>query len=975
MSATAKPRPAPSPRRRKRGPLIPTLIVVGALIVLLLVLAQAWTEVLWYQQLGYSKVLYVEWGTKAVVGLLGFAVMAGSVFASMAVAYRSRPVYPPSDAEQRNLDQYREAVEPLRKVVMVALPVVLGLFAAGAASGRWADVQLFLHRQTVGTKDPQFGLDLGFYFFTLPLLRFVVSFLLATAILAGLVGLATHYLYGGIRIAGRSEAPRTSRTARIQLAVTGAAILVVLAGSFWLDQYSLLMKNSSKYAGAGFTDVNAVIPGKVILAIAALLVAAVFVVTAVRGNWRLPAIGVAVMVIAAIVVGGIYPAVVQRFQVQPNAQDRESEYIQRNITATRVAYGIDDVEVQPYVPEVTVEPGQLREDTETTASIRLLDPTIVSPSFTNRQQIRGFYSFPDTLAVDRYTLGDTSRDTVIAVRELNQSGLSAGQRSWVNRVTVFTHGFGVVAAYGDTVSASGEPEFFEKNIPSTGELGDYEPRIYFGQKSPEYSIVGGPEGSNWELDYSTDDETTNTRFPTDKVKAGPSIGNPWNKLLYAIKFGSGDILFSDRVTASSQILYDRDPKARVAKVAPYLTLDGRVYPAVIDGRVKWIVDGYTTTDQYPYSAAASLEDATTDSLTERSNTVSALRPKTVNYIRNSVKATVDAYDGSVDLYAWEPDDPVLRAWSSIFSGTIQPMSAINSDLMSHLRYPEDLFKVQRTLLSQYHETDPKRFYRGDDFWTVSADPAQTTVDQPPYYMTLKMPDQSAASFSLMSTFQPQGANAVLTGYAAVDAEAGNTAGKKADDYGKIRLLGLPTTGSSTVSAPRQAAANFAADAKMMEDLNLLKIGDSTILYGNLLTLPVGGGLLYVRPVYLQAASGDQKFPKMQMVQVSFGDVIGWDSTLAGALDKVFAGDSGAAAQNPDTGATEAPPDQTGPDQTGPDTTAEADLTDALQAAEQALSDSQSALEKGDWAAYGQAQNALNDAIAKAVDAAERQKQE
>ena len=994
MSDTAKPDPAPKPRptpkgkprRRKRGPLVPTLLVVVGLVVLLVVLAQAWTEVLWYQQLGYGKVLYVEWGTRAVVGLIGLLVMGGAVFASMAVAYRSRPVYPPSDTEQKNLDQYREAIEPLRKVVMIVLPVVLGLFAAGAAAGRWADVQLFLHHKTVGIKDPQFNLDLGFYFFTLPLLRFVVSFLLATAVLSGLVGLATHYLYGGLRIAGRSEAPRTSRAARVHLASTGAVILLVLAGSFWLDRYSLLMKSSSRYAGAGFTDVNAVIPAKAILAIAALLIAAVFVYTAVRGSWRLPAIGVAVMVIAAIVAGGIYPAIVQRFSVQPNAQDKESEYIQRNITATRVAYGIDDVDVQEYTPEVNVAAGQLRQDTETTASIRLLDPAIVSPSFKNRQQIRGFYSFPDTLAVDRYALDGQSQssDTVIAVRELDQAGLSADQSSWVNKVTVFTHGYGVVAAYGNTVSAAGEPEFFEKNIPSTGSLGGdcaiaaagapcYEPRIYFGQTSPEYSIVGGPEGSNWELDYSTgDNATTNTQFPTDKVKAGPSIGNPWNKLMYAIKFRSGDILFSNRVTSQSQILYDRDPKERVAKVAPYLTLDGRVYPAVVDGRVKWIVDGYTTTDQYPYSASESLEDATTDSLTESSTSVQALRPKTVNYIRNSVKATVDAYDGSVDLYTWDPDDPILRAWSDIFPNTIKPMDDISSALMSHLRYPENLFKVQRTLLARYHETDPKRFYRGDDFWTVSADPAKTTVDQPPYYLTLKMPDQETASFSLMTTFQPQRANAVLTGYAAVDAEAGNTEGKKSDDYGKIRLLRLPTAGASTVSAPQQASANFLGNADLMADLNLLKIGDSTIVYGNLLTLPVGGGLLYVRPVYLQAAAGDQKFPKMQMVQVSFGGKIGWGATLGEALDKVFAGDSGAAT---DTGQSPGEdqgnqPDQPGTTETPPstDTSAQADLVQALQDAQQALTDSQTAMAKGDWVAYGKAQTALSDAVARAVDA-------
>ncbi|MCL2850406.1 MAG: UPF0182 family protein, partial [Micrococcales bacterium] len=954
--------------------------------------------------LGYANVLYVQWGTRAVVGLLGLLVMAGAVFASMTVAYRTRPVYPPSDAEQRNLEQYREAIEPLRKIVMIALPVVLGLFAAGAAAGHWADVQLFLHRQTVGSKDPQFGLDLGFYFFTLPLLRFVVSFLLATVILAGIVGLATHYLYGGVRIAGRSDAPRTSRAARIHLASTGALLMVVIAATLWLDRYSLLTKSSAKYAGAGYTDVNAVMPAKAILAVAALLVAAVFVVTAVRGNWRLPIAGVAVMIIAAIVAGGLYPAIVQQFQVKPNAQDRESEYIARNIAATRAAYGIDQVDVQPYTPEVNVAAGQLREDTDTTVSIRLLDPTIVSPSFKQQQQIRAFYSFPDTLAVDRYTIDGESRDTVIAVRELNQGGLE--QRSWVNDTTVYTHGFGVVAAYGNAVTAQGEPSFFESNIPPTGVLGEYEPRIYFGQMSPRYSIVGGPAGSCWELDYPSGDQTSgatatapegadrcagsggagtaNTQFPTDTVKAGPSIGNPWNKLLYAIKFGSGDILFSDRVTPQSQILYDRDPKERVAKVAPYLTLDGRVYPAVVDGRVKWIVDGYTTTDRYPYSAPASLQDATTDALTETSATVSALRPQTVNYIRNSVKATVDAYDGSVDLYAWDPDDPVLKAWRAIFPNTVQPMSKISGELMSHLRYPENLFKVQRTLLGRYHETDPKRFYRGDDFWAVSVDPSRTTVDQPPYYLTLKMPCgkqqdpatcQDEASFSLMSTFQPYGSSArpVLTGYMAVDAEAGSTAGTKSAGYGQIRLLELPR--SMTVPAPRQASANFDAYAPLVQDLRLLTGGDSTIVRGNLLTLPVGGGLLYVQPLYVQASAGGMTFPKLQRVLVSFGDEIGFAPTLDEALNQVFKGDSGATTG--ETGDTPPPDDVTPPDdgdQPRPDAKARADLAAALRDANQAIQDSQKALADGDFAAYGKAQDALIAAVTKALEAETRLEQ-
>jgi hypothetical protein len=424
-------------------------VVLGAIVLVVLILAQVWTEVLWYRQVGYSQVLFTEWGTRAALFVLGFALMGGAVLGSLTYAYRARPVYAPSDPEQDNLDQYREAIEPLRKLVLVVAPVVLGLFAAGAASAQWSTIQLFLHRSAVGTTDPQYGIDLGFYFFTLPLLRFVVSFLIAVTILSGIVAVATHYLYGGLRIGGPSGTPRSTRAARMHLSVIGAVIMVGVAANFWLDRYSLLMKSSdgAKFAGASYTDVNAVIPAKAILAVAALVVAAAFVVTAVSGNWRISLIGIGAIIVAAITVGGIYPAIVQRFTVQPNAQDAESKYIQRNIGATLTAYGLNDVETTEYAAKVTAEAGQLRSDADTTASIRLLDPSIVSPSFKQLEQIRGFYSFPDTLSVDRYDINGESRDTVIAVRELDQTGLSAGQQNWVNQATVYTHGYGVVAAH------------------------------------------------------------------------------------------------------------------------------------------------------------------------------------------------------------------------------------------------------------------------------------------------------------------------------------------------------------------------------------------------------------------------------------------------------------------------------------------------------------------------------------------------
>ena len=991
---TAGPRP-----RRRRGALGPTLVVLAILGVLLMLTAQLWTEWLWYDAAGYLEVLRTEWVTRAVLFLAAFLVMAGAVYASLTIAYSTRPVYAPSTPEQASLDQYREMIEPLRRLVMITAPAVLGFFAGIAAAAQWKTVLLFLNAKSFGQDDPQFGIDLSFYLFTLPAMRFVVSFLMAVAVISGITAVATQYLYGGLRF-GPGVTERTTRPARLQLGITAAVIMLLIGGNYWLDRYSILTRagDGDVAAGASFTDVHAVLPSKIILAVVAVLVAVLFILAAVRGTWRLPAIGVGLMVVSAIVIGGIYPAVVQRFQVQPNAQEAEAEYIQRNIDATKDAFGLVDVEVTPYDASLEGEAGALRTEAETTASIRLLDPAIVSNSFRQLQQNKQYYNFPDTLSVDRYTIDGESRDTVIAVRELNLDGLGAGQRTWVNDHVVYTHGFGVVAAYGNTTGNDGRPAFYEGGIPSRGSLGDYEPRIYFGHGTPGYSIVGAPEGQDpWELDYPDDDAPggqVNTTFPTQDVQGGPSIGNLWNKLLYAIKFGDEEILFSDRVNEASQILYDRDPRERVAKVAPYLTLDTRVYPAVVDGRVLWIVDGYTTADQFPYSTSRALEEVTTDSLTATSQTIAALAPQQVNYVRNSVKATVDAYSGEVTLYEWDTEDPVLHAWMGVFPGTVEPMSEISGDLMSHLRYPEDLFKVQRNLLATYHVDTASEYYSGQDFWANPQEPVRGNGTQPPYYLTLQMPTQDEPTFSLTSVFIPGGNTNrnVLTGFLAVDAEPGNQPGERREGYGQLRLLELPR--DSTVPGPGQVQNTFRSNPRVSESLNVLELGDSTVVSGNLLTLPVGGGLLYVQPVYVQSSGGTQ-FPLLQRVLVSFGEEIGFAETLAEALDEVFGGDSGVEDVTPGDDAEDVPdaPVEPGDDgepteptaeptseptteptsepttePTAPAGDARAALRAALEDARDAIEAGQEALAEGDFAAYGEAQDALQEALERALAA-------
>jgi uncharacterized membrane protein (UPF0182 family) len=965
---------------------------VAALVLLLFLLAQFWTEVLWFTQLGFEGVLWTEWGTRAALFVGGFLVMGGLVFLSLSLAYRSRPIYAPSTPEQATLDQYREAIEPLRKVVTIAGPALIGFFAGAAASSQWSTVLLALNSVPFGTKDPQWGLDISFFVFTLPVLRFAVGFLMAAVIISGIGALATHYLYGGVRIGGGAgSGPRTTKAARVQLSVTAAVLMLLIGANYWLDRYSLLTTTGDKFDGASYADVNAVIPSKAILTGVAILVALLFVATAVRGNWRLPAIGVGLMVVSAIAIGGIYPAVVQRFQVNPNAQEFEAEYIQRNIDATKTAFGLDGVEASNYDAKTQAEAGALRADADTTASIRLLDPQIVSPTFRQLQQNKQYYNFQETLSVDRYMIDGQSRDTVIAVRELNLDGLGASQRNWVNDHTVYTHGYGVVAAYGNQIGPGGQPAFYEGDIPSVGSLPEYEPRIYFSPDSTQYSIVGAPEGTKpWEFDYPDDDaggQVNNTFGAEDGAVAGPSVGSFGSKLLYALKFGSEQILFSDRVTTDSQILYDRSPRDRVAKVAPYLTLDGKVYPAVVDGRVKWIVDGYTTTNSYPYSASRPLDEATQDTLTVNSQSVAALAPQQVNYIRNSVKATVDAYDGSVDLYAWDTEDPILQAWDNVFPTSLKPISEISGDLMSHLRYPEDMFKVQRALLTSYHVDDAREFFSGQDFWNVPRDPTVrgtgTKPYQPPYYLTLQMPGQEDPAFSLMTTFIPGGNSdrEILTGFLAVDAEAGSTAGVKADSYGKLRLLELPR--NATVPGPGQVQNTFDSDPTVSNELNILSRGNSTVIHGNLLTLPVGGGLLYVQPVYVQASEGT-KFPLLRKVLVSFGDQVGFADTLDEALNQVFGGESGASAGDaggevapviPTDGETPPPTDgtDTGTGTTAPVTEnpeARAQLDQALQAASQAIKDGQAALAEGDFAAYGESQERLQTALESAIAAEE-----
>lgn len=967
LSRPTSPIPPGRPPSR-RGALTPTLIVVALVVVGFIFFANVWTDVLWYQQLGYFEVFLTENLSRILIFLVGFALMFVAVFFAIRIAYRARPVYAPDSEMRDNLNRYQAQLEPVRRVVMVGLPILFGLFAGSAAASQWQKVLLFFNQQPFGQSDPLFNLDISFYVMTLPFLGFITGFLISVVVVAGIAGILTHYLYGSIRLMERGVF--TSRAAQIHLAVTGASFLILLGVNFWLDRYSTLQSNGGRWAGALYTDVNAVIPTKAILAVAAVLVAILFIIAAIIGRWRLPIIGTAMLVITSILAGGVYPWVIQQFQVRPSEQTLEKDYIERNIKMTRAAYGLDQIQVDRYNATNTANTGALAPDAQTTANIRLLDPNLISDAFAQLEQYRPYYQFPASLNVDRYEIDGKIQDTVIAVRELNPVNVATNQQGWLNQHVVYTHGYGVVAAKGNKFTVDGKPEFLQSGIPSTGVLGNdstYQPRIYFGENSPEYSIVGAPAGATpREQDRPSGKEGEADNQYTFEGNGGPNVGSFFNKILYSIKFQSSDLLLSDGVNAQSQILYDRNPRERVEKVAPYLTVDGNAYPALVDGRVKWIVDGYTTSQYYPYSQQEQLSAATADSQTSAGRSV-ALPNSSVNYIRNSVKATVDAYDGSVTLYAWDDQDPILKAWQKVYPTSLKPYSEMSGDVMSHVRYPEDLFKVQRELLGRYHVTEPGSFYQAKDVWSVPNDPTVSTdVKQPPFYMSLQMPDQKEPAFQLTSSYIPQIVNGtarnVLYGFLAADSDAGNQKGVKADTYGKLRLLQIPP--EIQVPGPGQAQNKFNSDPTVSQALNLLRQGASEVLNGNLLTLPVGGGILYVQPVYLKS-TGETSYPTLQRVLVAFGDKVGFAPTLDGALKQLFGGDSGAAAgDSANTGQTPPTPGATPPASAG----AQADLKAALDAANAAIKAGQTALAGGDFAAYGEEQKKLAAALQKALDA-------
>ena len=961
----------------------PVLVVLAVILLLGGVGVSLFTDLLWFRSVDYTSVFTTVLTTKLLLFVLFGVLMAVLVGANVAVAYRVRPPFRPMSLEQQNLERYRVAVEPFLKPVLIGGAGLFGLFAGLSAASRWQTWLLWRNGTPFGEVDAQFGRDISYFAFTYPFQRFVLGFLLTAVVLALLASAATHYLFGGLRLQTVGE--KVSPAARAHLSVLLGVLVLLKAFAYYLDRYGLAFSERGYVQGPSFTDVNAVLPAKNILIGIAVICALLFFANIVVRNILLPAGALGLLVVSAVVIGGVYPAYTQQFRVKPNEVQREAEYIGRNIEATRKAYGIEDAVITQYAASQDAPPEQLRREASTVDTARLLDPARLAPTFEQLQRLTFYFGVDDQLDIDRYEVDGELQDFIVAAREVDINNLQGAQRSWINERLAYTHGNGLIAAPADRVDAEGRPLFGENPIKLT------QSRIYYGELSPSYSIVNtnqpeidGPVGlaegrpaSSTSPAPPTDEESQAT-FNYDGKKGGVQLSSVVRKVAYALKYREPNLLLSDAINGDSRLKYVREPRERVAKVAPFLQLDSDPYPAAVDGRIVWIVDGYTTSAGYPYAQHTVLGNATADS----QSTARRLPQETVNYIRNSVKATVDAYDGTVTLYEFGKTDPVLQSWNKAFGGgLLKPESAISPELKAHLRYPEDLFKVQRQLLASYHVTDAKEFFSREDFWEVPADPAEalnranngaTPVqpgapaqgpvidpnangpDQPPFYSLLQFPGQQGRRFQLSTSF---------TGLRRPNLAAFASVSSDPEDYGVIRVLQTRRGGTPPPpNGPGQVANQFVSEPVVANALLPFRQNSAQVIFGNLLTLPAGGGLLYVQPVFVRAQGGES-FPTLQRVLVSYGNEVAANTTLARSLADLFGTTPGTQpaptppATPPSPGATPAPSASAAPPVTG-------DLASLVGEAADAYKTGQTALRAGDFAAFGRAQERLRLALSR-----------
>lgn len=853
--------------------LIAAIIALYVLYRLLLVAVQLVTTEMWFDSVHDGSVYTTTLGARVLLFCV-FGAFAGLVGGATLVALRRiRPRLDLSadyDTLRWSFCRYEPRFYRFLVLLAVAIPAIL---VGTRASSGWQTYLLWRHATPWHATDPLFHKDISFFVEVYPFHVMVVS-LLAQAVSYGLwIAVIGGYWYGAWRLRRGRQKVTIGITRLVSLLLAG--YLVLKAAGYWLSRYALTTSQRGPVTGSSYTDVHAALPSKYVLIAVALVCAAALVANAFRARRvRIVAGAIAAMVVAVLVAGTAWPGLVYHFREAPSAAQVDLGEIAHNQEATLAAFGLDgNVTTVPYDPSTTINSAALVPLATQTAQIPLIDPNQLSPTFNVQQQIQAYYGFKSTLDIGRYDIGGHVQDVDIAVRGLNVSGIP--HQSWVNNHLVYTHGYGVVAAPTTEIDPRTEsPVYLDGGMPPSQQIPVTRPQVYFGQSfgASSYAIVGRPAGSheNLEFDHPGSNGSTKSAVTTYTGHGGIPIGSTLRRFLFAVQLHSPSVLFSSELNSASQLLMVRNPRARVAKVAPWLTLDGDVYPAVVDGKIKWIVDGYTSANTYPDSQLVNLGKATTTTLTAHGASVA--QPNTqVNYLQNSVKAVVDAYTGRVTLYAWnqkQRPDPLLAAWESVFPGLVQPQSSIPPALLAQLRYPTDLFNVQRSLLAKYHVALPANFYSGNDFWKVPSDPtvaaakainatspsSGSSPPQPSEYIAMSADGTGAQRYSLSSPMVTLNGRD-LAAFVSVDAEPG-------PGYGKFTVLDFPS--ASGGESPSEVQNDIESDTKITEALTLQRGGNSQVVLGDLEAIPLAGRILYVEPVYTQS-SRTQSFPVLRHV--------------------------------------------------------------------------------------------------------------
>ncbi|HMA59795.1 MAG TPA: UPF0182 family protein [Halanaerobiales bacterium] len=893
-------------------------VVFIALLIAIFAGANFFTEWAWFNQLGYLKafllMFFSNFGLRVLIGVI-FAV-----FVYINLSFTKKLFYKyfkKEKVDSENVETlFKEEGQGFlnwldkRKLnwLYIIISLVLGFLFSSVSSELWKIVLKYFNQTPFGTTDPIFGRDIAFYVFSLPFYSFIKEMGMVLIVLTIIVVGVIYFIASGISSFSEVKVKLSNR-AKGHITILLSAFLLLKAWDYRLAMYELLYSSRGVAFGASYTDINANLLGLRILFVIAIAVALGLLVSLFRKNYKLLAWGLGIWIVTSLIFGGIYPGFVQRFQVEPNEINRERPYINHNIQMTLDAYDLNDIQTTDFEVEDGLTYEDLQENDEIVKNIRLWDHRPLLTTYNQIQTLRQYYDFQN-IDVDRYNIGGDYRQVMLGAREMNQDLLSGQAQTWINKKLKYTHGYGVTMSPVNMVTSEGLPEFFMSDIPTqvNVDIPLENAAIYYGEKTDEYVIANT---DSTEFHYPQGDDNVYINYDgTGGVLAGSFI----KKAVFALRFNELKFLLNDDINPDSRVMYHRNIKERVRRVAPFLQYDGDPYLVVSDGRLFWIQDAYTTTDRYPYSQPVR---------------------GVGNYIRNSIKVVIDAYNGTMNYYVVDDEDPIAKTYQKIFPDVFLDGEEMPEDIRDHIRYPKDLFSIQTQVYATYHMQDPVVFYNKEDLWNIPTENyAGSSIQMEPYYITSKLPGNDKLEFILMLPFTPANRNNMISWI------AGRSDG---ENYGELLEYQFPK--DTLVFGPNQIESRIDQDSEISQRLSLWSQRGSNVIRGNLIVYPIERSILYVEPIYLQAESGE--IPELKRIVVSYGGEIVMDETLDGALAKIFG-------EKPQEEVPEEVPQS---QQMLPE-----DMQGLAQRAYEIFQEAQQAQQEGNWSEYGNLLEELNNVL-------------